>query len=96
MERTEKIPISVSPEWKQEIEELGSLLGINSDQYGWLPRIFKFSITYTLKGIQRDEKIIPDLEAEKMTLLFSSITKLKSKRELLEKASELQKQAEKV
>jgi len=92
----EKIPIHLSEDWRAEIEELGKVLGITPDQYGWLPRIFKFSITYTLKGIERDAKIIPDLDAEKMRLLFSSIGKCKERVELLRKASELTKQAEKV
>lgn len=91
-----KIPISVSEEWEQEINELAGLLGMGADCYGYIPKTLRFSITYALAAIKSHEKLIPALKDGELQLFFQTITKARNKRLLQEKAAQAQEMALKV
>ena len=93
---TKKVPVSVSKEWQAEIDELGNLMGLNPQIYGYLPQVLRFSITLALNSIKSLEEVIPDLKEAETAILFSSISKARQKRKLHEKATATAEMAAKV
>lgn len=77
--KTKKIPISFSGKDQGEIQETAELygLGVIDHDYGAIPKTVKNSITFAkaLPGLL--EKFIPDMEPDKLDLLFSSIKRIK-------------------
>lgn len=72
-----KIPISINEEYEKDILRVGKLIGINTTHYGYIPKILKFSILYTLHNLKSYDKVIPDMPAPILENLLSSIRIMK-------------------
>lgn len=90
-----KIPISFSDDDQANNAELITLLGMDGT-YGALPKALKFGITLALAAIKKPDKVYCLLNASEMQQYFQAISKAELKARMLDLASNLQKQAEKV
>lgn len=93
---SKKIPLHFSDEFLREVDELAGLLGMNPQVYGYVPKTLRFSITFALATLKMQEKVIPGLKEGELDLWFSSVKKLRQKRELTETAQKAQEAVSKV
>jgi len=91
----DKIPISLNDVEKAKIRELADLIGI-AGVYGETPKAIKFSIGFALSAIKNPSKVYSVLDDSELDIYFQSIKRAEQKQRLLEKALELEKQAQKV
>lgn len=92
---TKKIPISINETDQANLKELIELMGIVG-VYGDIPKAMKFGINLALATIKSGAKVYPLLNDADLDIYLSSIKRFETKRRLLEKAKELQKEAQKV
>jgi len=90
-----KIPISFNEEEEAKVKEIADLIGIGG-VYGDFPKAIKFSINLTLSAIKNPEKVYSSLTEEELAYFFASVTRSEKKKRLLEKAHNLEKEAQKV
>jgi len=72
-----KIPISINEGYEKDILGVGKLIGINTSHYGYIPKILRFSILYTLSNLKSYDNIIPDMPAPILENFLSSIRIMK-------------------
>lgn len=74
--RSELITFRANKKDKEELCELIDKLGLEGI-YGAIPQVLKFSISYTLSAITQLEKVIPDLDESKLSILLDTIKRSK-------------------
>lgn len=89
-----KVPIHLSDEDEENIKRVGDLLGMGG-VYGEIPKALRFGISFTLAEVERLEKVIPDLEAAELDLLFTMVKNQRAKRKALEALATAQKEVAK-
>lgn len=81
--KTKKIPISLNENELKRIQELAELLGLGriEEGYGVIPKTLKLSIELSLELLNIIDLFIPNLESDKLDLYFTSIKKLKERKQ---------------
>ena len=90
-----KIPISFNEKESEIVQKIIDLMGIGG-VYGDFTKAIKFSIVLALSTIQNPGKVYSGLNADEMAIFFKTIAKAELRSRLIEKAQDLEKEAQKV
>ena len=87
MKTSWKIPIHFNEIDMQELQEVGKGIGIRdiNSVHGAVPKIIRFSISFTLNSLKQTSKVIPTLKPDILELYLASIKRQKIEDYLAEK-----------
>lgn len=74
------IQLKLSDSKLKKYDDLVNKLGLKGT-FGEYQKAIDLSIDFTLSGLQNAEKVLPDLEPDKLKLFLSSVAKLRKERE---------------